>query len=44
VPAGKPLPPSPQFRFAKASVEVEFAGGHTIRFEQIREGWQFVEP
>jgi hypothetical protein len=44
VPAGKPLPPSPQCRFAKASVEVEFAGGHTIRFEQIKEGWQFVEP
>jgi len=43
-PAGRELPPPPKCRYAKGTVEVEFATGRTVRFEQKRDGWRFVRP
>jgi len=38
------FPPPPQCRYANGSVEVALAGGRTVRFEQDKDGWQFVRP
>jgi hypothetical protein len=43
-PRDKQLPPPPECRYAKGTVEVEFAPGPTVKFEQKEQGWQFVRP